>query len=286
MTGTAIIDAWSFGTPKFDQAADAIGHRITATRRRGKYLILDLSAVDPEAPDDDHPAERASSANDLAGRELVVHLGMTGSLSVRDSNTGDDGDTSDFESLRRPAHRRAEWLLDDDRVLEFTDIRRFGRIAVVDAGDHTSLPTLAAIGPEPFDDDFTPEYLRSRLMASGQAIKTQLMSQRVVAGLGNIYVDEALWLAGVHPDSRRITRAEAERLQQAIRTALESGLANGGTTLRDYRDAAGRSGTNQLRLQCYGRWGEPCNRCGRELRRVTISGRTTTFCPDCQRRRL
>lgn len=266
--GRTIVDAWTFGTPKFEQATDAVDRRITAIRRRGKYLILGLSNA-------------ADSDTTVSDRELVIHLGMTGRLSidrVRDVATNGD--------CVRPPHRRAEWSLDGVGVMEFTDIRRFGRIAVVPTGDYGTLPTLDRMGPEPLDPDFDAGHLMAALATSTQAVKTQLMSQRVVAGLGNIYVDESLWLARIHPESRRVTRPESVRLREAIVTTLESGLRNGGTTLRDYRDVSGNSGTNQQQLECYGRGGLPCSRCGRELKSVRIAGRTTTFCSHCQRRRL
>ncbi|MEI2638572.1 MAG: zinc finger domain-containing protein [Microthrixaceae bacterium] len=161
----------------------------------------------------------------------------------------------------------------------------FGRIAVVEPGQYSSLTTLAHLGPEPFDDEFTPEFLRARLHQSTQAIKTQLMSQRVVAGLGNIYVDEALWAARVNPRSTRVTKAQSVALHDSIVSSLEAGIRNGGTTLRDYRDARGASGNNQLTLKCYGRSGLPCLHCGGTLARTVISGRSTTFCPLCQRRK-
>ncbi len=166
----------------------------------------------------------------------------------------------------------------------FDDVRRFGRIAVVPAGAHRSLPTLAALGPEPFDDAFSPEELRAQVNRSERAVKTQLLSQRLVAGVGNIYADEALWRAGVHPRSRRITRAAAQRLRDAIRAVLHEGIEHGGTTLRNYRDAEGGEGTNQRYLDCYGRAGEPCSRCSTILRRTVIDARATVHCPECQRR--
>ena len=271
LIGRRIDDAWAFPHPKFDQAHDAVGGRFTALRRRGKYLIAGLSGVndrraaEPTAPDDE--------GGEPADVELVVHLGMTGRLGVVEAAPPEDA-----------AHRRASWTLDDGRVLQFVDVRRFGRIAVVDAGDHESLATLHRIGPEPFDDDFDPEALRRAVNASRRAVKTQLLAQRVVAGVGNIYADEALWLAGVHPASRRLTRAGAIRLRDAVRAVLQAGIDHGGTTLRDYRDARGETGSNQHQLACYGRSGSPCGRCGTTLRRTVIDARTTTFCPVCQRR--
>jgi formamidopyrimidine-DNA glycosylase len=123
------------------------------------------------------------------------------------------------------------------------------------------------------------------LRGSRCRIKTQLLSQRPLAGVGNIYADEALWRAGIHPARRTVTRADAGRLLDALRTVLAQGIANGGTTLRDYRTVDGGAGRNQRALGCYGRAGQPCLRCGMELRRSVVDGRGTTHCPGCQRRR-
>ena len=179
---------------------------------------------------------------------------------------------------------RAQWDLDDGSVLEYNDMRRFGRIAVVPRGVYTSLPTLAAQGPEPFDPAFTPEQLWRALRASTARVKTQLLSQRPVAGVGNIYADEAFWRARLHPASRHVTKPQATRLHEAVRHVLAQGIDNGGTTLRDYRDFEGGRGENQHALSCYGRHDEPCVRCGTTLRRMVIDARGTTFCPACQRR--
>jgi formamidopyrimidine-DNA glycosylase len=270
LAGSVIVDAWAFPSPKFDDAPLAVGARVEGVRRRGKYLLVGL----------DHDGEP---------HELVVHLGMTGRLAVDGADSPvQRGTVSSWEEsvfVPRTDHLRARWLLHDGRTLWFDDVRRFGRIAVVRAGEHASLPTLAALGPEPFDEAFTPEHLRSRVHASDRAIKTQLLSQRVVAGVGNIYADEALWRAQVHPASKRITRASAVLLRDSIRDVLEEGIRNGGTTLRNYRDAEGGSGSHQRHLDCYGRSGEPCARCGAVLRHGVLDARSTTWCPRCQRRR-
>lgn len=258
LTGSVIADAWAFGSAKFTPALETVGARVDSVRRRGKYLILDLS--DARAP-------RGSTPE----RELIVHLGMTGRLGIDDL------------AEQRP-HLRARWWLDDEKMLSFDDTRRFGRIAVVAAGDHQSLPTLAAMGPEPFDEDFTPERLRQMVNRSATALKTQLLSQRVVAGVGNIYADEALWRAGVHPASRRVTVLAAGRLRDSVRAVLDEGIEHGGTTLRDYRDATGGEGDHQNHLDCYGRGGLPCRRCGEPLRRSVIDGRSTVHCTVCQTR--
>lgn len=252
VVGRRILDAGAHPSAKFSAATEAIGARITAADRRGKYLLFPL---------DD-------------GRRLVAHLGMTGQFRLRTpgpSHADDD------------PYVRAWWLLDDHQTLEFRDVRRFGRIAVV-GQDLSSLPTLAALGPEPFDPTFTGEHLWSALRRSQIRVKTQLLGQRVVAGVGNIYADEALWRAQVHPSSRRISRPAAGRLRDAIVDVLAEGIDNGGTTLRDYRTVEGGEGANQHHLDCYGRAGLPCPRCQTELRRSVVDARGTTHCPTCQRR--
>ncbi len=176
------------------------------------------------------------------------------------------------------------WVLDDQRVLTFHDPRRFGRIHVVDEGDHTRIPTLAALGPEPFDDEFNGRRLAEFVKKSNRHLKTLLLGQRAVAGVGNIYADEALWLAEINPATRRLSRERADRLVETVRAALQSGLDHGGTTLRDYVDSVGDEGGNQHELHCYGRGGEPCERCGTVLRRRELDARTTTWCPSCQAR--
>ncbi|MFM7064964.1 MAG: bifunctional DNA-formamidopyrimidine glycosylase/DNA-(apurinic or apyrimidinic site) lyase [Actinomycetes bacterium] len=258
LVGARVVEAWAFASPKFTGATAATGGRLTSVGRRGKYLLLGL----------DGPAGEP-------GRELVVHLGMTGRLSVRPADGRDD--------VRSP-YLRAAWVLDDGRTLEFHDVRRFGRIAVVPAGRYETLTTLAHLGPEPWDPSFDGASLRTYVNARRRFVKTLLLSQRPVAGVGNIYADEALWRSRVHPMARRLTRDQAARLVEAVREVLAEGVAHGGTTLRDYRDADGAEGGHQHQLDCYGRGGQPCRRCGVELRHVVVDARGTTFCPTCQRR--
>lgn len=265
LRGPTVVHSWSFPSQKFTDAEYAVGARFDGVRRRGKYLLIDL--VHGEGVDQ---SDTRSAPHQL---ELVVHLGMTGRLEVTDQ-----------PSAPASRHLRARWDFDDGRALLFDDVRRFGRIAVVERGAHAMLPTLAALGPEPFDEAFTPEHLRRSVNASSRAVKTQLLSQRLVAGVGNIYADEALWRAQVHPAARRVTRPQATRLRDEVRAVLAAGIENGGTTLRNYRDAEGGSGRNQRYLDCYGRSGEACIRCGDTLRRVVLDARSTTYCPSCQRR--
>ncbi|NLA36065.1 MAG: bifunctional DNA-formamidopyrimidine glycosylase/DNA-(apurinic or apyrimidinic site) lyase [Actinobacteria bacterium] len=253
LLNAAIVLAWGSPNPKFTTASSAMGSTITRLDRRGKYLIARL--------DDD--------------RDLIVHLGMTGKLSIIAAETAD----------LTTAHLRAWWRLDDERILRFDDIRQFGRIAVTARDDHRSMPTLHAIGPEPFDEELTDLRFWNALRSSGRHLKTDLLSQRPIAGVGNIYADEALWLAGIHPADRTLTRSRAAALLEAIRSVLAAGIEHGGTTLRDYVDAEGVSGGHQHHLWCYGRAGEPCERCGSPLRRAVIDARGTTWCGVCQPRR-
>lgn len=247
LPGRTIARTWTHPSGKFTPAHDAEGATICDLGRRGKYLLVGL---------DD-------------GRDLVIHLGMTGVLRPWDG--GED------------PYVRARWHLDDGTALELRDVRRFGRIQVTVAGEYTG--TLAAVGPEPLGPDFTAAGLYAAVKRSSRAVKTQLLSQIPVAGIGNIYADEALWVAQVHPARRQLTKQQAGALHDALVVVISDAIDNGGTTLRDYRTPSGDSGDNQHHLRCYGQAGLPCQRCGRELRRITLDARSTTFCPACQRLR-
>ena len=144
--------------------------------------------------------------------------------------------------------------------------------------------TLAVQGPDALDPTLDADTFWRSLRASRRAVKTQLLSQRPIAGVGNIYADEALWRARIHPARRTVTRAQAAALLGALRDVLSSSIRYGGTTLSDYRTVEGRSGRNQQRLDVYGQAGLPCPRCGTELRSRTLDARTATWCPTCQRR--
>ena len=221
------------------------GRTIERVGRRGKFLI---------APLDD-------------GLELVMHLGMTGAFRF-----GEPG-----------PHTRATVWLDDDRQLQFDDQRRFGRMAVVPAGRYDALPTLAALGPEPLSDEFDPDEFARSLAETTVQVKPYLLSQRPVAGVGNIYADEALWIARIHPASRRVGKARAHALHAAIRQVLAGAIEREGTTFRDFKMVNGESGRNASFLVAYGRGGTPCARCARPLRKIVLGGRGTTYCPHCQR---
>lgn len=249
LVGRSFVAADSHPSEKFVGARGVAGASVVGVSRRGKYLLVELSEQ----------------------RELVVHLGMTGRLQFTPRTPPSDG------------YVRAWWALDDGAVLELHDVRRFGRVRLVPAGRYEAIPTLARLGPEPLEGDFTPGGLWQSLRRSRRRIKTQLLSQRPVAGLGNIYADEALWRARINPAGRRITRAEAAALHAAIPDVLRQAIARRGTTFRDYRTLLGPGGDNYAHLDCYGRGGEPCRRCGTELRSRVLDARNTTYCPACQR---
>lgn len=254
VTGHMVVDAWAHPSERFSEATDVVGARLGSVRRRGKYLLVDVE-------------------RDRGRDEMVVHLGMTGSLrplDVLDHLPPDD------------PYVRAAWRYADGGGLVYRDIRRFGRIAVVDPGSYERLPTLASLGPEPFDDTFDAEHVWRAMRGGRRRVKTRLLDQRMVAGVGNIYADEALWRAGINPARRSVTRAEAARLVDAVRQVLAEGIEHGGTTLRDYVGVDGSQGANQHRLQCYGRVGLLCPRCGTVLRKRVIDGRASTYCPSCQ----
>jgi formamidopyrimidine-DNA glycosylase len=247
LRGRRVLRVWTDPQRRFHAPERLVGRLVERVGRRGKFLVS--------------PLDR--------GLELVLHLGMTGSLHFGPADP----------------YTRARLALDDGRELVFRDVRRFGGLAVVDAGDYELvLPTLARLGPEPLSDEFDPDRFARDLAATRAPVKPFLLSQRPVAGVGNIYADEALWLARVHPASRRVGRRRAYALHGAIREVLEAAITREGTTFRDYRMVNGESGRNASFLVAYGQAGRPCPRCGTALRRLVLGGRGTTFCPACQRR--
>jgi formamidopyrimidine-DNA glycosylase len=257
LTGRRIVGAWWDAHPHARQSrvADAIGGTITAVNRRGKYLLCPL---------------RFTGA---LKRELILHLGMSGALRV----TGSHDDTSEQDPYDRA------WLaLDNHSTLRFRDPRRFGRISVVDAGDYAAAsPTLAALGPEPLGT-FDVAAFCAQVATMGTSIKAALLQQRIVAGVGNIYADEALWRARIHPLTRAISPQRARVLIDELRAVLSAAIEREGTTFRNYQMLNGQSGRYAAYLQVYGKHGQPCMRCGTRLERLTVAQRGTTFCPQCQ----
>jgi formamidopyrimidine-DNA glycosylase len=231
-------------------AAELERERVVAVERRGKYLVVRFET----------------------GRVLLIHLRMTGSLlSAPNGSLPDD------------PHRRAVVKLDDGSDVAYRDVRRFGTWLLLEPGE--AEPYLAArVGDEPLDALFTAARLGERLAGRRTSLKAALLDQRTLAGMGNIYVDEALWRARLNPlrPAAQLDRNELRRLHRGIRAALEHGLARQGSTLRDYRLPDGGGGSMQDEFRVYGRRDEPCDRCGTLIVRTQVAGRTTWFCPTCQ----
>src|SRR4051794_30031692 len=230
-------------------AAELEGERVAAVERRGKYLIFRFES----------------------GRVLLIHLRMTGSV----RHTSGD--------LPEDPHRRAVVRLDNGSDVAYRDVRRFGTWLLLEPGELE--PYLSTrVGEEPLDALFTAARLGERLAKRRAPIKAALLDQRTLAGLGNIYVDEALWRARINPlrPAESIDRNELRRLHKGIRAALEHGIARQGSTLRDYALPDGGSGSMQKEFKVYGRGGEPCDRCGTPIAKTRLGGRGTWFCPTCQ----
>ena len=219
--------------------------------RRGKYLLWRLAS----------------------GRTLVVHLRMTGSF--RHAPTGD---------LPADTHRRATVLLDTGAEVAYRDVRRFGTWELLDEG-HLRPYLATRLGPEPLAPSFSAARLATIAEGRRSPVKAFLLDQRRVAGIGNIYADEALWRARIHPlrPTGELDGDEVSRLHRAVRAALRRGVELQGSTLRDYVTPDGDGGGMQDEFHVYGRLGEPCDRCGRPIERIVVGGRGTWFCPHCQR---
>lgn len=227
------------------------GWCVESIARRGKLLLLGLSG-------------------DLC---LSVHLRMTGHLSVEPP-----------EAPRAP-HTHVTARLDDGSELRFVDPRRFGHVQLSSQEELVRTPFLSALGPEPFDLD--ARGLADRLAAHRGPLKSVLLDQRVVAGIGNIYADEILFAAALHPrqEADRLRAPEIVRLCEAMHRILTAAIEGGGSTIRDYRMLDGRSGEYQERHAVYGREGAPCPRCDAPLRKTKLAGRGTHFCGSCQPKR-
>lgn len=232
---------------RFSHARTARGATVKVVRRRGKYLILELSGE----------------------RELVLHLGMTGQLRWGDRGT----------SVGMHTHLG---LVFTHGVLWLRDPRRFGRALVVPRGRYESLPTLAALGPEPDDPSFTSRRVEEFLGRSGTPVKTRLLEQRMVAGVGNYLADETLWYAGVSPFAHTLSPEECKSVRTALRTVIKESIKYGGVSERDYVHLDGSRGGYAERLAVHGRAGLPCLRCGERLSHGRVAGRGTVWCSSCQ----
>ena len=259
LRGRRVESVWWSGQPlhlrrKVDVRglrAVTVGRAIASVRRLGKFILV---VVDGGAADSG----------------VVIHLGMTGRLRVEAADAA------------RAPHTHVTFQLAGGDELRFADARRFGWVEP--GRPFSASAALARVGPDPLTG-LDAAALAAALTGVRASIKAFLMDQRRVAGLGNIYVAEALHRAGIHPAARAgRVRARAPELLAAVRAALEGGIARRGTTLRDYVDADGRSGDNAAALLVYGRAGEPCPRCGAPIKRRVDGGRSTFFCGACQKR--
>ena len=262
--GRRVTGVWTSGFPlrmnhPIDRAGlerAAVGAVLGAVTRHGKYLMLEFEKRD----------------------ELVlVHLGMSGRLRLVPGTEPS------------AAHTHVVFALDGPRQIRYSDPRRFGLVTVAPGGERRrEHPALAVLGRDPLLERVGGAFLHESARRSKQVIKTILLDQSVLAGVGNIYACEALWLARIMPTVRghKLTRAQWDELARAVRAVLRVALTRGGTSLRDFVDADGMEGDNAEYLRVYGREGEVCQRrgCGGKIRRTVIQGRATFYCPRCQRR--
>jgi formamidopyrimidine-DNA glycosylase len=233
---------------------DLPGQRITDVVRHGKFFVLHLE----------------SAANHTPHRTLLCHLGMTGHLAPH--------------APQEPVspHTHVVLSLDDGRELRYTDPRRFGRMALLTEAELET--ALAPLGSEPLG--ISSKELHARLAGRRARIKVLLLDQRVLRGLGNIYADESLWRARIHPmrHAGSLTRQQIARLHRAIHSVLRAAIRLRGSSISDYRDAEGRRGEFQRLHRVYDREGKPCRRCHGKIGRILVSGRSSYFCPRCQRK--
>ncbi|GAB6181166.1 bifunctional DNA-formamidopyrimidine glycosylase/DNA-(apurinic or apyrimidinic site) lyase [Desulfotomaculum defluvii] len=219
--------------------------------RRGKYLLIHLTE----------------------GLTLVVHLRMTGRLVYC---------AAEYPMEK---HTHVIFHLDNGKHLRFADVRRFGRISLVPTPEVDHFPGIKDMGPEPLDEEFSREYLKKEFRRKRTRIKPLLLDQSFVAGLGNIYVDEALHRAKIHPErlAPNLTTREAANLHKSIVEVISEGILHRGTSFRDYVDGEGRTGSFQNHLRVYNREGLPCFNCGKPIERIKVAGRSSYYCPSCQK---
>lgn len=230
---------------------DARGREVTRLRRRSKYLLIDLEG----------------------GRTVVVHLGMSGQLTLV---AGD---------APRELHEHVAFHLRSGRRLRLRDPRRFGLVFSLPTGRLEEDPHFAHLGIEPLEPGFSGETLARAAAGRRGPVKAFLMDAGVVVGVGNIYASESLYRSAVHPSRpvSRISRARWDRIAESVMAVLRQAISQGGTTLNDFADGEGRSGYFQVSLSVYDREDQPCLACGRPVRRIVQAGRSTFYCPGCQR---
>lgn len=233
-----------------DRTIDQQVERIT---RRSKYLLLHLGS----------------------GDIIIIHLGMSGRIRIETGNPVDPD-----------KHDHVEFITNSRHCIRFGDPRRFGFVDLISPGDGQTYPALSKLGPEPFDTTFDADYLLKKLAGKSVTMKAVLMDQRIVAGLGNIYVNEALFRAGISPRRKaaNLSRTKARILIEIIRDVLSEAIEAGGSSLRDHRQTDGELGYFQHSFKVYGREGETCNQCQKSpIQRIVQQGRSTFYCSTCQR---
>lgn len=265
---------------------DLVGQRIEAVGRRGKYLIFQLTDYDlvshlrmegkyeyfaPEAALPEVTAQvKASFSGTLKPEELAEHFAQ-----------------DQLGAFPVTKHTHVLFSFTDGSQLQYRDVRKFGRMALLPKGASAEYKGILRLGPEPLPEEFTLAGFKAGLLKSHKAIKPLLLDQRLVTGLGNIYVDEALWQAKIHPEqpSDTLTDGEIATLRLAILDVLQRAITAGGTTIRTYLNALGEAGKFQLSLNVYSQTGKPCPRCGTPIEKIKVAQRGTHFCPTCQKLR-
>lgn len=225
------------------------GEKIIDVQRRGKYLLL---------------GSRQGT--------LIIHLGMSGSLRVLSSKVSPG------------KHDHVDLVLEDGKLLRYTDPRRFG-CWLWQTGEPQQHPLLASLGPEPLDDEFTADYLWNRSRGRSTPVKAFIMDSHIVVGVGNIYANEALFIAGINPrrKAKNVSRLRYLALVDSIKTVLARAIQVGGTTLRDFTNSNGDPGYFKQSLQVYGRGGLDCRKCGKVLKEIRLGQRSTVYCANCQK---
>ena len=235
--------------------------KVLNLKRRSKYILIDLNT----------------------GETLLIHLGMSGKILVSDSKIGNYF----YEYSKGSDHDHVIFELNDGTKLTYNDPRRFGAMDLAKTDDLNNHKFLEKLGPEPLGNNFNSDYLKTELSKRESPIKNVLLNQSVVAGLGNIYVCEALFMSGISPKKRasKISKIKCEELVRNIRAVLMSAIEAGGSSLKDFTDIQGNSGYFQFEFYVYGRENECCKikNCGRKIKRISQSGRSSFYCPSCQR---
>jgi len=235
--------------------------KVLNLKRRSKYILVDLST----------------------GETLLIHLGMSGKILVSGSKIG----KYFYESSKVSNHNHVIFELNDGTIITYNDPRRFGAMDLAETDDLKNHKFLEKLGPEPLGNNFNSDYLKTKLSKKESPIKNVLLNQSVIAGLGNIYVCEALFMSGILPMKKasKISKNKCEELVQNIRTVLTSAIDAGGSSLKDFTDIQGNLGYFQFEFHVYGRENEYCKikNCGHKIKRISQSGRSSFYCPSCQR---